>query len=197
MTEKQAHNERDLFEQIARGDENAYALIFHAYNARLYPAVLKIIKSPAQAEEIIQNTFLKLWLHRHRLPEIEKPGAWLFRIASNLALSTLRNEAVYHRHVQGAGTTLPAADEDLQLALDAKELKQLIAEAVDILPASRQQIFRLSRYDGLSREEIAQKLGITESTVKNQLTSSIKFIREYIVKKQGIHLPLVIFLLFY
>ncbi len=163
---------------------------------RLFPAVLKILKSEVESEEIVQNTFLKLWMNRHQLPEIENPGAWLSKIASNLALNALRDKANYKRYKELAGNSDSSEEDGLQLSLDAKELKLLIAEAVAVLPASRQQIFKMSRYEGLSRQEIAQKLGVAESTVKNQLTSSLKFIQEYIVKKHGIYLPLIIFLLF-
>lgn len=190
------YNENDLFSRIAEGDEAAFATIFHLYNMKLYPAVLKIVKSRAEAEEIIQNTFLKLWLNRHELPAIEKPGAWLSRIASNLALNALRDKANYRRYTTMAGHSMLTEENDIQLNLNARELKSLIAEAVEMMPAGRQQVFRMSRYEGLSRQEIAQKTGITESTVKNQLTSSLRFIQEYIVKKYGVHLPVIIFMLF-
>lgn len=196
MNNSELNNETELFGRIAEGDEAAFATVFHYYNKRLFPGVLKILKSQAEAEEVVQNTFLKLWLTRHQLPEIEKPGAWLSKIASNLALNALRDKANYKRHTELVGISDISEEAGLQRSLDAKELKLLITEAVAVLPAGRQQIFRMSRYEGLSRPEIAQKLGVTESTVKNQLTSSLKFIQEYLLKKHGIHLPLIIFLLF-
>lgn len=196
MNNSGLHNESELFSRIAAGDETAFAAIFHYYNRRLFPGVVKILRSEAEAEEVVQNTFLKLWLNRHQLPEIEKPGAWLSKIASNFALNVLRNNANYKRHTELAGNSNHAEDDGLHRSLDAKELKGLIAEAVSELPAGRQLVFKMSRYEGLNRQEIAQKLGVTESTVKNQLTSSLKFIQNYLVKKHGIHLPLIIFLLF-
>jgi RNA polymerase sigma-70 factor (ECF subfamily) len=190
------HNDKQLFLQIADGDETAFATVFHKYNRQLFPAVLKILKSQAEAEETVQNTFLKLWLNRRQLPEIESPGAWLTRIASNLALNALRDKATYQRHTIIAGHSLAGDDDELERNLNARELKTLIAEAVEMMPAARQQVFKMSRNEGLNRQEIAQILGISESTVKNQLSSSLKFIQEYLVKKHGIHLPLIIFLLF-
>ncbi|MBO9632380.1 MAG: RNA polymerase sigma-70 factor [Chitinophagaceae bacterium] len=197
MVHSELHNDKELFLLIAAGDETAFASIFHKYNVQLYPAVLKILKSQAEAEEIVQNTFLKLWLNRHQLPEVDSPGAWLTRIASNLALNALRDKATYHRHTAIAGQSMATEEGEPELHLNARELKNLISEAVELMPAARQQIFKMSRYEGLSRQEIAQQLGLAESTVKNQLTSSLKFIQEYLIKKHGIHLPLIIFLLFY
>jgi RNA polymerase sigma-70 factor (family 1) len=192
LSEERSYQDRELFTRIAGGDEDAFAMIFHEYNARLFPTVLKMVKSQTEAEEIIQNVFLRVWLKRDQLPEIEKPGAWLFRIASNLALSFLRDKATYWRHAAVAAPASEEDDEILQLSLDAKELRHLIAEAAGALPEARRQIFTLSRFEGLSRPEIAQQLGLAESTVKNQLTSSLRFIQEYIFKKYGIQLPLII-----
>ncbi|RZS71062.1 RNA polymerase sigma factor [Pseudobacter ginsenosidimutans] len=190
------HSDKELFSQIAEGDESAFATVFHKYNIQLFPGVLKVLKSQAEAEEIVQNTFLKLWLNRLQLPEIENPGAWLFRIASNLALNALRDKATYRHYTAAAGNSSPEGEPDALNEISTKELKSIIAEAVELMPTARQEVFRLSRYEGLSRQEIAQKLGIAESTVKNQLTSSLKFIQEFIGKKYGIHLPVIIFLLF-
>lgn len=183
--------------QIAAGDENAFATIFHKYNRLLYPAIVKMVKSQTEAKEIVQNTFLRLWLNRQQLTEIESPGAWLNRVAANFALNSLRDRATYDRHILIAGQSMAADDDELELNLNARELKKLITEAVEVMPEGRQKVFTMSRYDGMSRHEIAQQLGISESTVKNQLSSSLKFIQEYLVKKHGIHLPLTIFLLFY
>lgn len=197
MNDKDLHTDRELFMQIAAGDENAFATIFHKYNRLLYPAIVKMVKSQTEAKEIVQNTFLKLWLNRQQLTEIEAPGAWLNRVAANFALNSLRDRATYDRHILIAGQSMAADDDELELNLNARELKKLITEAVEVMPEGRQKVFTMSRYDGMSRHEIAQQLGISESTVKNQLSSSLKFIQEYLVKKHGIHLPLTIFLLFY
>lgn len=84
-----------LFERIARGDGEAFREIFHYYNARLYHSVLKMVKSEEEAREIIQEVFLKLWIRRGKLSEIERPGAWLFTIASNLSIDILRKQSVH------------------------------------------------------------------------------------------------------
>lgn len=197
MIDKELNNDRALFIQIADGDEDAFTTIFHRYNNLLYPAIIKIVKSNSEAKEIVQNTFLKLWLNRQELPAIESPGAWLTRVAANLALNSLRDKATYDRHLANAGQSMAAGDEELERNLNARELNNLIAEAVELMPAGRQKVFTMSRYEGMSRQEIAKQLGISESTVKNQLSSSLKFVQDYLVKKHGIYLPLTIFLLFY
>jgi RNA polymerase sigma-70 factor (family 1) len=184
-----------LFHQIATGNETAFREIFHKYTSKLYPAVFKIVKDQNEAEEIIQNLFLKLWLKKETLTEIENPGAWLYRVASNLALSSLRKQAqvrasakiIQHQYNE---------EEHITPELDAKELNQLVNEAIQQLPAGRRQIYTLSRQQGMNRQEIATQLGVSESTVKNQLSSALKFIQQYINSRHGIYLPVIFFLPF-
>jgi RNA polymerase sigma-70 factor (ECF subfamily) len=76
----------------------------------------------------------------------------------------------------------------------AKEIQLLIKEAVDHLPPKRQLIYKLSREQGLSHKEIADKLAISQHTVKNQLVVAIKSIQEYIRKTHGWLLPIIILL---
>lgn len=190
------HDELNLFRLIAEGNEKAFSELFHEYNSRLFTVVLKITKSKGDAEEIIQNVFLKLWLNRHKLHEIENPGAWLYKVSSNLALSFLRSKASLLRHQKVMQFRHSNEPDDIQLELEAKEIKKLVSLAIEDLPAGRREIFKLSRNDGLNRMEIARKLGIAESTVKNQLGSALKFIQQYINQRNGVSLPVIILLFF-
>lgn len=195
MESNTIQEEQRLFKQIADGNEMAFGTVFHKYNSRLFSVVLNITKSESEAEEIIQNVFLKLWLNRNTLNEIEKPSAWLYKVASNLALSFLRTKAVQMRHEKLLHWHQPVEQDEIQLELEAKELKIFVSQAVDNLPPGRREIYKLSRQHGLNRIEIARQLGITESTVKNQLGSALKFIHQYIIQKQGIYLPAIFFML--
>ena len=193
MTE---HEELKLFKLIAEGNESAFSEVFHEYNSRLFMVVLKITKSESEAEEIIQNVFLKLWLNRHKLHEIENPGAWLYKVASNLALSFLRSKATQLRHEKVLQCRQLNLQDDIQLQLEAKEIKNLVSIAIEGLPPGRRELYILSRHEGLNRMEIASRLGITESTVKNQLGSALKFIQQYINQRNGVSLPVIVLLLF-
>ena len=193
MTE---HEELKLFKLIAEGNESAFSEVFHEYNSRLFMVVLKITKSESEAEEIIQNVFLKLWLNRHKLHEIENPGAWLYKVASNLALSFLRTKATQLRHEKVLQCRQLNQQDDIQLQLEAKEIKNLVSTAIEGLPPGRREVYILSRHEGLNRMEIASRLGITESTVKNQLGSALKFIQQYINQRNGVSLPVIVLLLF-
>ncbi len=80
-----------MLAKIAIGDEQAFAQIFEQYNPIIYTYVLRISGSETLTQEIVQDAFLKTWLKRDKLPEIENFGGWLFRIAANLTYDALRN----------------------------------------------------------------------------------------------------------
>ena len=105
----------------------------------------------------------------------------------------LRKEARYTQRVQKAGViadaTGAASMDDIHAGFDTKEVKALIAEAVEKLPARRREVFRMSRLEGYSRKEIAETLGISENTVRNQLGEAVEFIRDYITKHKSLYLP--------
>lgn len=185
----------ELFARIAEDDEEAFRTIYHSHNSRLYLSVLKLVKTEVEAQEIIQEVFLKLWLHRRTLTEIKTPVAWLHTIASNLSLTSLRKKAREQRRLKVVAGSDDYYTPEPGIDLDSKKLEQIIEEAVSRLPPSRRSVFILSRRKGLSRTEIASELNISESTVKNHLTSALKFIQDYIQKDKGLYLPVILLLL--
>jgi len=189
------HADRALFALIATGDEEAFREIFHHYRKTLYPVILSLVKIEADAKEILQETFLKLWLKRETLPAIENPGGWLYSVASTEALMHLRKEARYSRRLQKIGAEPEL--KDIHEQFDAKEVKALINEAVEKLPARRRRVFQMSRLEGYSRKEIAATLNISENTVRNQLTEAVEFIRDYITKNKSIYLPAILIFYFF
>jgi RNA polymerase sigma-70 factor (family 1) len=180
------HNEQEFFRKIGNGDSNAFTEMFHYYNGRLFPFVRRLTKSETIAEEIVQEVFLRLWINREKVAVMENPGAWLFTVASNLSITHLRNvvttavkhAAAYHRNES------KITDSPLN-RLDGKEMAAIIEAAVRKLPPRQQEIFRLNRYQGLKNHEIAEKLAISNSTVKGHLNLALKSIREHINTQTG------------
>ncbi len=186
--------DRDLFRRVSEGDESAFRTVFHAYNRILYPYVLSVVKTEADAQEIMQETFLKLWLKRDTLVGIENPGGWLYTVADNNIKDHFKKEARYAKRLQKAG----AEDSDLSdihEQFDSREIKTLIREAVDKLPARRRQVFRMARLEGYSRKEIAETLGISENGVRNRLAEATEFIQDYITKHKSLYLPALLILI--
>lgn len=172
--------------QIAAGDEAAFTALFHAYTPRLLPFLAKLTRSENQSRDIIHETFLQLWVNRAALAQVEQPASWVFRVASNISITWLRKQSNRQRILQALETESIAGAQAVTAALETKELSRIITRAVQALPAKRQEIYRLSREQGLNHQQIAEKLNLSSSTVANQIGISLKFIREWINRETGL-----------
>lgn len=178
-----------IIEGIAEGNEKAFSMLFYTYLPKLYPYVLKFSKSPAGAQEIIQETFIRIWLYRDKISDIENLSSWLFKLASNECYSYLRKKVLTDKFSNPI-LSEPAPVDLVQEWYDGKDLKRLVAEAVQLLPAQRQKIYRMSRDQYKTIPQIAAELGLSVNTVKNTLVVSLKSIREYL-EKAGVHWLLI------
>lgn len=187
------YNERELFSQLSQGDENAFTTIFLYYSRRLYPWLLKKTKEEAAAEEIMQDTFLRIWVNRERLAGMENPEGYIYKIAANLTLDHFRKLQMEHkilnRFQHGSANTVDAS---AQGVIDLRETQRMIDQAVYRLPQQRKLIYTL-RQDGMSYDEIAAKLGISVNTVRNQLIAAGKFIRSFLMENGISSLVLISF----
>lgn len=182
MPDQSKYTDKELLLLIAEGKEDAFAMLFEQYMPRLYPVVFRIVKTAGVAEDIVQETFLKLWLYRDKLPLIEKPDAWIFRVAYYLSFTHLRKQAIRQKAAQKLEAdglqTVNAEDTDNVLSL--KRLEKLVKEAILKMPAQQQRVYVLSREKGLKQEEIAAEMNISLQTVKNTMGRALKTIREHL-----------------
>jgi RNA polymerase sigma-70 factor (family 1) len=188
-------DEKELFARIATGDEAAFTQIFHLYNRRIFPFVLRMIKSDFLAEEIVQDVFTKLWTKRSYLAEVNSPQSYIFTMATNRTLDQLKkisNESRLIKELVIAMQNL--RNNETEEWLDAKESAHLINDAVDNLPPQRKIIYKLSRNEGKSYKEIAEQLNISPSTVKNQLIEAVRSIKEYLQSTPGASMAVLFFI---
>ena len=169
-----------LLLKIAGGDETAFRELFNQYNKRLYSFVEQLTKSGADAEEIVQESFLKLWVNRASLPGIDHPGNYIYTIARNKTLDHIRKVSRDQKLLDQLWVNMSHADHSMEEELRTQEYRQLIDQALAQLPGQKQVVFRLSREQGLSHEAIAGRLGLSKSRVNNILVETMKFIRQYL-----------------
>lgn len=179
------YNEKELFRRIADGDESAFAEIFYRYKSPLFDYGMKITKSQVAAEELVQECFLKLWLSRQNLPSIENPVGYLHMMARNAGVDYLRRLSLDIALQQKVWAGISVMENATLQKVQVSETQKLINEAVAQLPAQQREVFMLSRYEGMSYEQIGLQMGIAGNTVKNHLVKALKFIREYLGNKYG------------
>jgi RNA polymerase sigma-70 factor (ECF subfamily) len=185
-----------LHQRLSSGDEIAFKLFFQKNQPRLFTYIYKVVKSREIAEELVLDIFLKIWSAKEILSEVENVDAFLYRMAVNKSLDFLRTAArekriqqLLHHHMQYEQATA-ASNHDL------KEYNQHVTHCLQMLTQQQQLVLNLSREEGLTHEQIADKLNLSKSTVKNHIVTALKKMRGFI-KCGQLSILLVISLLFY
>lgn len=178
-------NEAELFAGLAKGDERCFDTIYHHYSGRLFPYVDKMIRSRALTEEIIQDIFVQLWINRHLLENVQFPTSYLFNIAANKSLNYLKKIANNQKLVDKMASGQLDYSNDTEEQLIVRESTRIIEMAVAQLPEQRRLIWELSRNEGLTHKQIAERLGISTSTVNNQLGHAMQHVRSILENRAG------------
>jgi RNA polymerase sigma-70 factor, ECF subfamily len=168
-----------LVSAVAKGDEAAFERLYVETRAKLYGVLLRILGRPALAEEVMQETYLKVWTMAHKFdPTIASPITWMVAMARNRAIDIVRKRG---------DVSIEDEPEALEVASEAppplarremtEELKRLLA-CLGKLDSEKQRIVLLAYYSGWSRDQLAQKLDIPVNTIKTWLRRSLLEIRE-------------------
>lgn len=173
--------DKDLLIKLREGDELAFRELYVRHNRQVLAFAIHLTHSAVDAEDILQDTFLRLWTSRTQLPDIERFDNYIFMIARNRTLDHLRKVALQQRLIDQIWANISETEEPAQ-QLDARESKQLVHQALEALSPQKQTVFQLSRHQGLSHEEIARQLGLSKSRVKNLLVETLKYIRVYLAR---------------
>ena len=160
------------------GDAQAFESLFNLYHKRLYYFLFGLLKSKEDAEEIVQETFLKIWESRESYWEDYPFESLLFRIARNTSLNYARkkvNRKVFEDHLNFF-TEVSESPADQYILF--QETQSIIETILNGLPPKQKEIFLLQKVEGFSRQEIADKLGISIVTVDHQLFKANKHVKE-------------------
>lgn len=179
MSKKSTLNEASLIESLRHDSSEAFNTIYDAYFNRVYAYCLQISKSEHKAKDITQDVFLKLWEHRHEILADQSISPYLFRIARNQLVSAYRealNSAGYEAYVKYRSQ--PEAE--FQSPMEYREFKIRIRECLDEMPESQRKVVVMSRFRNLSNKEIADRLNLSEQTVKNRLVMGLKALKRFI-----------------
>lgn len=195
MTGPHIHIDQEQLILIASGDEAAFAEFFYYYYPLLQPFVSKFFSDSVQTDEALQETFIRVWLNRTKLPEVDNVQGWLYTIASRQCFTALRKDLLRRQKTekwQRLEEQTAGNDNPDEMAIVA-EIKSLVGEAIQKMPPARRRIYRMSREEGMKPAQIAEALSLSVATVKNVLVIALKEIRDYLAGK-GHLLPAVLFL---
>jgi RNA polymerase sigma-70 factor (ECF subfamily) len=175
---KLLHTEKELLEKLRKGDSFAFEVLFYKYRNRIKGFAVKMIPSKIDAEEIVQEVFVKLWLTKEAINPEKDFQSYLFSITKNLILDHLKSAVNRKLYFIGELFQTDLLEENTAEDLISHEAQEKLLELIDEIPERRREIFRLSRFEGLSYKQIAEKLHISENTVDSQIRNALAFLRK-------------------
>jgi RNA polymerase sigma-70 factor (ECF subfamily) len=187
------HDEKELLIRVSKGDQVAFTTLFNHYHNGMGSFIFGITKSKELAEEITSDIFLKIWMSREVLQGVKNFKAYIFIIARNAAITSLRKIIREKNYYKQWKLEQPSHPDDL-----FKEQKEiyfsLIDEAINQLAPQRKKIYILSRQKGLKYDEIAKQLDISKFTVRAHIQQSVSSITKFVSER--ISSELILLLLF-
>ena len=168
-------NDSEALQLIYQGDVKAFESVFQQYYSPLCNFGLKYLKDPDDAEEIVQDTFVKFWNKKTEIKITSSLKSYLYQAVRNSCLNRIQHLKVVRDHEQAHLDTNYEPDASDQMV--EAELSDKIQATLDQLPPERKKIFLLSRNEGLKYKEIAEKLNLSVKTVENQMGKALKFLR--------------------
>ena len=173
-------SDQELAKLLNKGSTDAFRTLYNRYGRRIYLFAFGYLKSDADAEELLQDVFLKLWEKRSLLDDQRNLKAYLFKIAVNAIYDFIRRKNIERAFIDFNASPKSFSDETWQDVVYNDMLSQ-IEGLMQRMPEQRRRIFKLSKVEGLSNDEIAIKLGLSKRTIENQLYRATVFLKENLV----------------
>lgn len=175
MTEK--HDDQTLVQLLQKGNVEAFDLLFEGYSSRLFGFALKYFKNEADAEELVQEVFVKVWENRQMLKSELSFKSYLFTIALNQIRKHFNKKVTSLRYLESLKQESEPSENPSLQENDFETVLQQINFIIEQMPPRRRDIFTKSKLEGKSSKEIAAELNISPGTVDNQVSEALRFIR--------------------
>lgn len=178
-------DEKDLVARLRTGEQEAFGMLYDRYSAAIYGVVFRIIQSDAAAEDILQESFIKIWRSFTQYDESKgRLFTWMLNIARNLAIDNYRS--INRNPTQNQTATLDVDSVDIEHNCSFNPNVIGLRELVNTLKPDQIEIIEQLYYRGLTHTEAAEEINIPLGTVKTRLHSALKALRIFFVEKNKI-----------
>ena len=197
MDQKEVTKRRAMISSLKNGDLSAFDRIYRHYAPKLYGFAFNLVKSRIEAEGVVQEVFLKVWKNREQIDLHASFDSYLFTITYNTVISLLRKKASEKKYIDYLQSIqIPMATNPTTADLEWRELQDEVDAIIDQLPTRQQEVYRLSREQGMTYAEIADQLNLSVNTVENHMGRALKFIRSHLTDHHSLKMLLFVSLFF-
>lgn len=185
---------QELLARLINGDMLAFDLVYQIYSHKLYSFIFKIVKNEGEAEDIVQEVFVKLWGARDKLHDHQLLNSYIFRIAYNRSIDLIRKRINNSKYLEQLDSTLNVqVSPSLLSEIEYNDLNNHIEKVIADLPQRQKDVFIL-HHKGLTYPEIAEHFGISKNTVENHMAKALKYLRQNIDNSLFVNLFICLFL---
>ena len=178
MKDSNFQTEQEIIVSLHRGSITAFESLFENYSQKLYRFSYSYLKSESEAEDVVQEVFLKLWENRSRLRTGTSFQSYLFKIAFNSILKSFNKKNRQGKFRTDLFELLLFEDTSLEDQLGFEALLSKLDLLIDQMPARRREIFLKRKKEGKTVRSIALEMKISDKTVENQITEAMNFLRK-------------------
>src|SRR5262249_11642511 len=175
-----------LIQRLQAGDTDAFTAVYDRYSHILYGLILRMVRNPALAEDLLQEIFLKLWRSAWALDsKAASPGPWLIAVARNHVLDYLKS-GQHKRAIQSAPLDLPGLSKHISFPehdFVIEESAQLLRKALEHLDTRQRVPLELAYFEGLTQSEMAQTLNLPLGTVKSLVRLALRNLKTFLEKE--------------
>lgn len=176
-------SQRSLIKKIKRGNREAFSGFFREQYGVYVAYTHRFLKDKADATDIVQNAFIKLWENRSNLDPNQSLVAYMYTIVRNLSLNFIRDHQ--QKHAELDERTLSIHEKPDIIYESETSPREVLKVLVEALPERQREAFELSRIDGLQHEEIAEIMEVSPRTVNNHIVSALKSLRKAYDEKRA------------
>ncbi|MVT11770.1 RNA polymerase sigma-70 factor [Chitinophaga sp. ysch24] len=173
------YTDQELLSLLQEDNMHAFNVIYERYSHALYLYILSKIDTAETAKDVLQDLFTSLWERRNNISVHESLKSYLYQSARHKIIDIYRKQTTYRKYLQQLIEHFDVQPGGIAELVDNKARTQDVFETINRLPERMKEIFMLSRVEHQTVEQIALRLGLSQQTVKNQITKALKILRNH------------------
>lgn len=177
MAAYSTHTDQELTALLKAGDHVAYTEIYRRYFKLLFKHAFSRLKDEDESKDIVQELFTNLWYKHDSLSPDRNISNYLYTAVRNRIFDLISRKNLESRYIAGLPASIDTAECITDYNVRESQLRQLIDKEIQALPSKMREVFRLSRVENLSHKEIAEKLELSEQSVRSHIKNALKILR--------------------